>query len=911
MLSKQRISAYVVRVIILGAMALICRSAGTELSPAPTEAPITPVPSPHRPTPQPSDTPTVATPKSPVVRQGEGFDLTVLCSSQVSPSPKAPVAGADLRSCRGFSAWLEYDGQVVLFDAGSDWTAMLRNLAALDLATDTVDVVVLSTTQDSDAAGLGSFLAENPRIVVYVPLASPDHLKREILASRAALVEVSGSLEILPGLWSTGQIGREFVEQALVARTVRGSVVVIGCADSGADLIADRAKLMAGEEIALVTGGYHHADASQERPEQFSAELGRLGVREVALCQCRWDEVRTPMRENSADVAHECGVGWQWHDEAQMWRFVNEGIPAQVGVAAVAVAPSDPQVIYLAAYELGGLYRSDDGGESWRAGAAGMGRVTSLALTVHPTEADVAWTTTLSGAYRTTDGARSWQLMTGLPQGPLYALAIDRDGQTLYAGGEEPGIWRSDDGGQTWSSQCSPCPEASTLSLLAASDGLVLAGTGGKGLWWSQDRGQSWRMAGGELAGARVAALAASDDGQLFALANGQLYTGSSANGAWRPIGAEGFGALCFALAGGTSSRLYLGGRGEGLALSADGGNSWVRVGGEFRHADITWLTTDPVDPDRVYLGTRYHGLYRSGDAGVSWDLVSEELGLRAISALVQDPIDSRVFFAGALDGIYCTEDGGKHWHLVSSEVGKVFVQSLAMDPSSRRIYAGTRHGVYVSEDNGTTWQWRETDTGGIAVFDVLVDPHDTDRVYAGSWGNNVLLSSDAGATWSPIHQGLETLSAHCVAVNPANPQSLYVGTVETIYRSINGGESWEMSALSERPLSVFDLIMEDENPDRLYAGTTEGVYGSYDGGEVWVPLGRMNLTATVAVLAQDSADLSIIYAGTERQGLYRSLDGGRHWHSWGLKGASVYAMVLDSSGQMWLGTDKGVTKNR
>ena len=66
-------------------------------------------------------------------------------------------------------------------------------------------------------------------------------------------------------------------------------------------------------------------------------------------------------------------------------------LQSQVGITAVAIAPSDPDVIYLAAYDLGGLYRSTDGGATWRAASAGLESLAPLTIAVHPANPDVAW----------------------------------------------------------------------------------------------------------------------------------------------------------------------------------------------------------------------------------------------------------------------------------------------------------------------------------------------------------------------------------------------------------------------------------------------------------------------------------------------------------------------------------------
>jgi 7,8-dihydropterin-6-yl-methyl-4-(beta-D-ribofuranosyl)aminobenzene 5'-phosphate synthase len=816
----------------------------------------------------------------------------------------------------GFGAWVEYGEHTVLFDTGGDGARLLDNVSALGLDPMAVDVVVLSHAHDDHTGGLLTLLEVNPQVTVYLPQAFPERFKAQARATGAAVVEVDAAAEIVPGVWSTGQMGTDAVEQALVAATEKGLVVVTGCAHPGVDEMVARAAEVAGAQgaggsgIALVVGGFHLGSAAPERVEQIVGAFRRLGVRQVAPCHCTGDAARALFLEAYGDNYHACGAGWQWRGDVPTWQAAGRGIPAQAGVAAVVVAPGETGVIYLAAYEPEGVYRSTDGGESWQAASEGLAGQAPLAMAVHAQDPSAAWVGTVGGGYRTEDGGQSWQRMDGLPPVPVYTLAAAADGRILYAAGEATGVWRSEDGGQSWARAGSPGAGVSALSLAVGADGVVLAGTAGQGVWASHDAGVSWQQAEGELAEAHISTLAVAADRRSYALADGRLYLSLDGGETWEAIGPSGFQALSFG-PGGAGDGLYLGSKGEGVAVSEDGGTSWTLTGEEFRHADVTCLAGDPGTPGRVFLGTRYNGLYRSDDGGLSWALASGGIGRPAIAALAQDPVDDKVLYAGALDGVYRTDDGGESWRMVSGGLGKLFVQSLAVSPMGERVYAGTTSGLLVSEDRGRTWRWMEKDTGGIAVFDLVVDPHDPDRVYAGSWGHNVLRSTDGGLAWAPVHNGLETLSVQAFAVDPVEPELLYAGTVEAVYLSTDGGQTWQATTFSDRPLTTFALVVDTAEPARIYAGTTDGVYLSTDRGWTWQPAGHDSLTATVTALALVADDGGVLLAGTEHHGLYRSVDGGESWQPWCLDEASVYAILVDRTGGVWLGTDRGIFRNR
>jgi photosystem II stability/assembly factor-like uncharacterized protein len=477
-------------------------------------------------------------------------------------------------------------------------------------------------------------------------------------------------------------------------------------------------------------------------------------------------------------------------------------------------------------------------------------------------------------------------------------------------------VWLSDDGGQTWAQSKLAEPQGSVLSLAVADDGTIFAGTAGQGLWASRDAGKTWRAAGDALASTHVTVLHPLEDNGMYALADSHPYFSRDGGETWRMVGPPQFQALSFAVELGPTDHLYLGSKGQGLAVSKDGGESWTLSSGELRHADITNLTTDPTKPGRVYLGTRHNGLYRTTDEGENWSLISRDLGRAVVAALAQHPTDPKVLYAGTMDGVYRSEDGGGEWRLVSGPMGKLFVQGLAMGPEGKLIYAGTQSGIYVSEDGGATWHWAEDDTGGIVVFNVVIDPHDANRIYAGSWGHNVLRTTDGGLTWAPVHHGLETLSVHAFAIDavdsagmPSAPRVLYAGTVEAVHRSIDSGETWQASPLTDRALTTFALIVDRAKPGVVFAGTTEGVYRSDDSGQTWKAVGHESLDATVNALAADPTERHVLYAGTEHRGLFRSIDSGQHWQPWGLDDTSVYAILVEPTGLIWLGTDQGIFK--
>jgi 7,8-dihydropterin-6-yl-methyl-4-(beta-D-ribofuranosyl)aminobenzene 5'-phosphate synthase len=214
-----------------------------------------------------------------------------------------------LRTAWGFSCWVEAGEATVLFDTGGDSATLLDNLAKLDLDPHEIDAVVLSHIHSDHTGGLAGLLATGIRPTVYVPSAFPESFKADVRA-RTDLVEVIAPLEILPGVYTTGQVGSSIIEQALVVQRTAGWVVVTGCAHPGIVEMVRRAKEITDGQVVLVMGGFHLGGASERQIEDIIVEFRRLGVKRVAPCHCTGDQARRMFADAYGADCTLAGVGW-------------------------------------------------------------------------------------------------------------------------------------------------------------------------------------------------------------------------------------------------------------------------------------------------------------------------------------------------------------------------------------------------------------------------------------------------------------------------------------------------------------------------------------------------------------------------------------------------------------------------
>ena len=196
----------------------------------------------------------------------------------------------------GFSA-LVTDQHRVLFDCGWDGSMLLRNLSRLHIPLAEIQRIVLSHAHWDHLSGLATILREHPEpfeVEVFVPASFSPRLKEEI--SRNAVVrEVGGPLEVVQNVFTTGELGKDPEEQALLLVDGNDCVVLTGCAHPGIGLIAERACRVATPR--WLVGGLHDAT-----PHDIPASVDR-----ILMCHCT--KHRGPIAAAFGDAASIGGVG--------------------------------------------------------------------------------------------------------------------------------------------------------------------------------------------------------------------------------------------------------------------------------------------------------------------------------------------------------------------------------------------------------------------------------------------------------------------------------------------------------------------------------------------------------------------------------------------------------------------------
>jgi 7,8-dihydropterin-6-yl-methyl-4-(beta-D-ribofuranosyl)aminobenzene 5'-phosphate synthase len=172
-----------------------------------------------------------------------------------------------------------------------------------------IEAVILSHIHSDHTGGLHHLLKEKPKLRVYVPESFPREFELTVKDYGAKVTRIESSFEILPGVWSTGEMGHGIKEQSLLMNTPRGKILVTGCAHPGIIDIIKRAKTIAGQNIYLVIGGWHLSSAGEKEIRRIIDAFLRMGIQKVAPCHCTGDRAMAMFKGEYGENYIKAGVG--------------------------------------------------------------------------------------------------------------------------------------------------------------------------------------------------------------------------------------------------------------------------------------------------------------------------------------------------------------------------------------------------------------------------------------------------------------------------------------------------------------------------------------------------------------------------------------------------------------------------
>ena len=621
------------------------------------------------------------------------------------------------------------------------------------------------------------------------------------------------------------------------------------------------------------------------------------------------------------------GGVWRTDDAGINWRNISDGFFKSSSIGAIAVAPSDPNVIYVGSGEFAvrgqsstygdGMYRSTDQGRTWsRIGLTNSKQIS--AVRVHPTNPDYAYVAVLGdrwkgtpdrGIYRTMDGGKTWtQLLKGEnatsgavdlsmdPTNPriLYAAMWDFERKPWFvrSGGAGCGIWKSLDGGETWNRLSEGLPKLMgkigvTVSPANPDRLYAIVEAENGGLYRSDDAGKNWRMMTGDR----------------LIQTRSWYYMNVTAD----PKNADVVWVM-----------------NAPVMRSIDGGRTFQTV--QAQHGDNHQLWINPTDP-RYLINANDGGASISQDGGKSWSTQDNQPTAQFYHVAVDDGFPYKLY-GGQQDNssviIKSRTDGFsidvRDW---DSGPGCESANMGVSAKNPRYVYGGCYQGI-INEMDATTQLQREimpwpelnltepTDKTKYRfnwTAPIEVSQHDDKVVYHG--GNVLFKTSDRGQHWTPISGDLtkndktrqgwgggpitnegaggEVYAAIVVIEeSPHDAKTLYVGTDDgVIQRTRDGGATWtNITPAAWGDGLVNEIAVSPQDAGTLFVSFRKDRLGDYaphiymsgDYGATWTEIVKgLREGEPVRVVREDPTRRGLLYAGTET-GVYVSYDRGGNW---------------------------------
>ncbi len=586
-------------------------------------------------------------------------------------------------------------------------------------------------------------------------------------------------------------------------------------------------------------------------------------------------------------------------------------------IADLVIDPATPTTLYVGTVT--GLFKSTDAGATWSPVVdARLGFIEADVLAIAESAPDTIYSSDVDGIFKSTDGGTSWSRYDQLAQAGVVELAVDPSApETLFAGTHSGEVYRSDNGGESWTVRSNGLESSWIRALLIdpVTPSTVYAASD-QGVFRTRDSGANWEAINNGLTDLEVHSLALDPAAAatLYAMTSGGLFRTSDEGSQWQRIAPAPPGRLeTLIVDPATPSRLYTADVfSRGIYRSEDGGAGWSTIVLGLTNRSIRKLVIDPQHPSILYAGSQGGGIYRTQDRGEQWSARNQGFSEGHVEALAVDPESPQVVYAGTFGGIFRSHDHGATWMESSTGLLDGFVRALAIDPKEpSTLYAGTNHGVFRSRDGGASWT--STNSGSTSVYALVVDPLQPEYVFAGGFG--LFRSADSGDSWTLYRQGLPPGQITALAIDPSRPHVLYAGTGSGVFRSINRGVSWTPSTEGLGPFFIHSLAVDPVTTTTLYAGVADGVFRSLDGAASWEKMST-GLTRPVGSLAIDPVTPFRVYAGAIFGGVSISEDRGERWNginagqiNAGPRSAIVRALAIDPTtpSTLYAGTERGV----
>lgn len=607
---------------------------------------------------------------------------------------------------------------------------------------------------------------------------------------------------------------------------------------------------------------------------------------------------------------------------ASDWRLIG---PEGGDVRSLAYDPANPARILLGT-SAGQLFQSQDSGASWSVFAhLGPGEDYVLDHIIfdptHPSTIYVAawdlYDNNAGDVFRSDDGGRTWRTLPGMRGKSVRAMAIAPSNSNLLVIGALDGVFRSPDGGQRWE-RISPADQAElknieSVAIDPANPNIIYAGTWHLP-WKTEDGGASWHSISKGIA----------FDSDMFSIIvdphDPSIVYASACSGIYKSYNkAEYFHRIYLSMPLPAHRTRVLkqdpqrpsivwAGTVAGLWKTTDGGDHWKLMTDD--SVIVNDVLVDPRDPDHVLVATDRGGVLASNDGFAHYQTSNRGFAHRILGGVVIDKRDPNRIYVGVvndkdLGGFFFSDDGGANWRQSNRGLDEHDILSLQQSADGV-IFAGTNHGVFYLTSLNGEWRpatmirgplppppakperhsrqsvrYRHT-TAHRAAPEHAIAEDATPRIQAMDLNGSLWYAATNAGLFVSVDQGRKWYGAMIedesdfIAVNSFADGTVSLVTPTRAFLSHNQGATWNDISFPKYVTGLYSLTVVPDGS--LWLGTREGALHSIDGGKTWEHILGGLPARNVFAVKYDPASQRLLATAMYAHAVYESSDGGRRW---------------------------------
>lgn len=450
---------------------------------------------------------------------------------------------------------------------------------------------------------------------------------------------------------------------------------------------------------------------------------------------------------------------------------------------------------------------------------------------------------------------------TGQPNGNGRLNAIcfhPTDSDIMWVGAPAGGLWKTDDGGQTWSSNTDDMVTLGVSSILIdpTNTNVMYMGTGdrdagdspGRGVYKSTNGGTTWVVSNSGMGNRTVGAMLMhpSNSSYLLAATNGGVYRSTNAGSSWS-LESSSYNFKDMRFMPGNPNVVYATETSSGANFyrSTDGGDSWTLItSGLPSNAQRYSIGVSPADSNVVYLlcsvSSAFGGLYKSTDGGLTFTTQSTTPNILGWAengsssggqgwydlCMAVDPTDATIVYTGGVN-VWKSTNSGQTWDCVAHWVGSSTAASVHADqhwleysPVDGRLYSCNDGGLYYTTDGGTTWPEISSGLGIAQIYRIGVSQNTHELVINGYQDNGTAIWDDTIFRTERGGDGMECIIDY--SDDDVMYASVYYGNVA---RSLNNGYSFggfaanNQNGITESGAWITPYLLDREDPNIFFIG--------------------------------------------------------------------------------------------